>query len=32
MNPHLDDRAPAEVVGEELDLVIEAAHVFVTTG
>ena len=32
MNPELDDRAPAEVVGEDPDMVRDAAHVFIATG
>lgn len=32
MNPELDDRAPAEVVGDDPGLVWDAAHVFLATG
>jgi hypothetical protein len=32
MNPELDDRAPAEVLGDDPDLVRDAAHVFIATG
>jgi hypothetical protein len=32
MNPELDDRAPAEVVGDDPGLVRDAAHVFIATG
>jgi hypothetical protein len=32
MNPELDDRAPAEVLGDDPGLVRDAAHVFIATG